>query len=97
MMRKKWDYITLKSCGRVTSDIFVKESEGSSEKILKYVECKYLSIFFLSQKKHDLRIYNFATFKVIETERYTELTCYLRSHLFGLGRVYSSILKLRSP
>ena len=32
------------------SDIFVKETEGSSEKILKYVKCTYGRIFVPSEK-----------------------------------------------
>ena len=67
-MRKKWDSVTLKSRGRVTSYIFVKESEGSSEKILKYAKCKYLSIFFLSQKKMICVSTILPTFKLIEKE-----------------------------
>ena len=48
--RGKWDYVTLKSHGRVTSHIFVKEPEGSSEKKLKYANCTYGRIFVPSQK-----------------------------------------------
>ena len=33
------------------SHIFVKETEGSSEKISKYVNCTYGRIFVPSQKK----------------------------------------------
>ena len=36
--------------GRVTSHIFVKEPEGFSEKILKYVKGAYLRISVPSQK-----------------------------------------------
>ena len=38
------DSVTLKSHGRMTSHIFVKELEGSSEKILKYVKFKCIRI-----------------------------------------------------
>ena len=56
----KRDFATLESYGKVTSRIFVKESEGSSEKILKYANCTYGRIFVPSQKEifHDLRMYN---------------------------------------
>ena len=47
----KWDYVALKGHGRVTSHISVKEPEGSSEKILKYVKCTYGRIFVPSKKK----------------------------------------------
>ena len=69
----KWVYVTLKSRRRVTSHIFVKEPEGSSEKILKYVNCTYGRVFVPSQK-HNFMICGctiFPTFKLIETERYT--------------------------
>ena len=33
------------------SPIFVKEPEGSSEKILKYVKCTYITISAPNQKK----------------------------------------------
>ena len=46
----KWDSMTLKSHGRVTSHIFMKEPEGSSEKILKYTKCTHLRISIPSQK-----------------------------------------------
>ena len=46
------------------SPIFVKEPEGSSEKILKYVKCTYGRIFVPSQKKNDyLRMYNLQYFQ----------------------------------
>ena len=48
----KRDYVALESRGRVTSHIFVKEPEGSSKKILKYVNCTYGRIFVPSQKKN---------------------------------------------
>ena len=42
--------MTIKNRGRVISHIFVKQTEGSSEKILKYVNCTYGSIPRPSQK-----------------------------------------------
>ena len=45
------DSMTIENHGRVTSHIFVKEPEGSSEKILKYVNYRYGRIFVPSQKK----------------------------------------------
>ena len=56
------------------SHIFVKEPEGSSEKILKYVKCTYGRIFVQSQK-NKFTIYActiFPTFKLIELERYNQ-------------------------
>ena len=53
------------------SHIFVKEPEGSSEKILIYLKCTYGRIFVPGQK-HKLTIYVctiFPTFKLIEMER----------------------------
>ena len=47
----KRDYVTLEKNGRVISHIFVKEPEGSSGKILKYVKCTYGRIVVPSQKK----------------------------------------------
>ena len=47
----KEDSVTLKSRRSVASHIFVKEPEGSSEKILKYVKCTHLRIIVPSQKK----------------------------------------------
>ena len=60
-MRKRGNSVTLKSRGRVASHMFVKEPEGSSEKILKYVKRTLLRIFVPNPKKqfHDLRMYNF--------------------------------------
>ena len=43
-------YVSIESRGRATSDIFVKEPEGSWEKILKYVNCTYGIIPGPSQK-----------------------------------------------
>ena len=54
------------------SHIFLKEPEGSSEKILKYVNCTYGRIFVPSQK-NKFMIYActiFPTFKLIGLERY---------------------------
>ena len=71
-MGKNRDYVTLKSRGRVTSHIFVKEPKGSSEKILKFVNCTYIRIFVPSQK-NNFMIYActiFFNFKLIERERY---------------------------
>ena len=45
------------------SHIFVKEPEGSSEKILKYVKCTYGRIFVLNQKNYDLRMYHLPYFQ----------------------------------
>ena len=53
------------------SHIFVKEPEGSSEKILKYVNCTYGRIFVPSQKQNFM-IYACTiagTIKVVERER----------------------------
>ena len=43
----KRDSVTLKSCWRVTSHIFVKEPEGSSEKILTNVKCTYAKNYYV--------------------------------------------------
>ena len=40
-MKKKGNFVTLKSHGGVTSRIFEKEPEESWEKILKYANCTY--------------------------------------------------------
>ena len=47
------------------SHIFEKEPEGSSKKILKYVNCTYGRIFVPSQGKkiHDSRMYNLPYFQ----------------------------------
>ena len=63
---------TVKSHGRVTLHIFVKEREGSSEKISKYVNCTYGRIFVPSQKQNFM-IYACTIagrIKTIERERY---------------------------
>ena len=65
--------VTLKSHGcEMTSHIFVKEPEGTSKKILKYVNCTYGRIFVTSQeKKLMIQVCTiFHTFKLIELERY---------------------------
>ena len=64
-MRNRGNSATLKSSGRVTLHIFVKEPEGSSEKILKYVKYTYIRISVSSQNKwfHDSRMYNFPYFQ----------------------------------
>ena len=72
----KRDFVTLESYGKVTSRIFVKESEGSSEKILKYVKCTYGRIS-VPRPKNKFTIYActiFVTFKLIELERYSSNT-----------------------
>ena len=48
---ERGETVTLKSFGRVTSYIFMKEPIGSSEKILKYVNCTYTSIFVPIEEK----------------------------------------------
>ena len=61
------------------SHIFVKEPEGSSEKILKYAKCTYGGIFVPSQKnKFTIYAYTiFSTYKLIELEMYNKsLTSY---------------------
>ena len=66
---------TVKSHGRVTSYIFVKEREGSSEKIFKYLNCTYERIFVPSQKQNFM-IYAYtiaARIKTIERERYISI------------------------
>ena len=59
------DSLTLKSNGRVTSHMFVKEPAGSSEKIIKYVKYIYRRIDVSNEKKifHDLLMYNFPYFQ----------------------------------
>ena len=60
----KWDSVTLESHGRVKSHIFVKKTEGSSEKILTYVNVHTEG--FLSRAKnniHDLCMYNLHYFQ----------------------------------
>ena len=54
------------------SHIFVKEPEGSSEKILMYVKCTYGRIFVLSQIFFLIicACTIFATFKLIKLERF---------------------------
>ena len=42
--------MTLKSRGRVASHIFVKKTEESSEKTLKYVNCAHVMISGPSQE-----------------------------------------------
>ena len=54
--------MTLKSRDRVTSHIFVKEQEGSSQKILKYVNCTYIRIFESSKGK--MIIYSIFVFRI---------------------------------
>ena len=64
---------TIKSHGKVALHIFVKEREGSSEKISKYVNCTYGRIFVPSQKQNFM-IYACTIagrIKPIERERYS--------------------------
>ena len=44
MIGGRGDFMHVKTHGRVTSHIFVKEPEGSSEKILKYLNYTYVRI-----------------------------------------------------
>ena len=44
MIGGRGDFMHVKTHGRVTSHIFVKEPEGSLEKILTYLNCTYVRI-----------------------------------------------------
>ena len=81
---------TVKSHGRVTSYIFVKEREGSSEKILKYVNCTYGSIPG-SSKKNKFMIYACTIaggIKTIERERYVIKISYIfDTHFFIITNI----------
>ena len=83
--------VTLKSCGRVTSHIFVKEPEGSWEKIFKYVNCTYGRIPGPSQK-NNFMIYACTItgrIKPIERERYILLLLYVGAwYLSGAGSYF---------